>query len=206
MRHKLHYGQAFAVALAFVLPGCAGNSLGGLGDILGGIGGMPDSGGQQGQLDAEVRQVNTQQQTIQIATQDGQTGNVYYDQNTVVVYRQEQYPVTALEPGDLVLLQVQETSQGSYYTNRIDVQTSVQDRTGQTGSGTVQQYSGRVGQIDHDRGLLVLQMQNGSVTVSVPYNASQATTDYFRRLRVGDDVRLQATVVDGSHVQIYRFL
>jgi hypothetical protein len=206
MRHVLHHGRAFALALVFVLPGCAGNSLGALGDILGGVGGMPGSGGQQGQLNAEVRQVNTQQQIIQVATQDGQTGNVYYDQNTVVVYQQEQYPVTALEPGDLVVLQLQETAQGSLYTSRIDVQTSVQERTGQTGSASVRQYSGRIGQIDQDRGLFVLQMQNGNVTVSVPYNAPQATIDYFRRLRVGDNVRLEATAVDGSHLQIYRFL
>lgn len=206
MTYRLHRGPAFALALAFILPACAGNSLGGLGDILGGIGGMPGSGGQQGQLSAEVQQVNTQQQTIQVATQDGQSGSIYYDQNTVVVYRQEQYPVTALERGDLVVLQVQETAQGSLYTNRIDVQTSVQERTGQTGTGAVQQYSGRVGQIDQDRGLFVLQMQSGNVTVSVPYNAPQATIDYFRRLRAGDNIRLEATVVDGSTLQIYRFL
>ena len=206
MTYRLHRGPAFALALAFILPPCAGNSLGGLGDILGGIGGMPGSGGQQGQLSAEVQQVNTQQQTIQVATQDGQSGSIYYDQNTVVVYRQEQYPVTALERGDLVVLQVQETAQGSLYTNRIDVQTSVQERTGQTGTGAVQQYSGRVGQIDQDRGLFVLQMQSGNVTVSVPYNAPQATIDYFRRLRAGDNIRLEATVVDGSTLQIYRFL
>jgi hypothetical protein len=205
MRHVLHRGRAVALALVFVLPGCAGNSLGALGDILGGVG-MPGSGGEQGQLNAEVRQVNTQQQIIQVATQDGRTGNVYYDQNTVVVYRQEQYPVTALEPGDLVVLQLQETAQGSIYTSRIDVQTSVQERTGQTGSASVRQYSGRIGQIDQDRGLFVLQMQNGNVTVSVPYNAPQSTIDYFRRLRVGDNVRLEATAVDGSHLQIYRFL
>ncbi|HEX2168433.1 MAG TPA: hypothetical protein VHG09_14455 [Longimicrobiales bacterium] len=206
MRHRLKPRHAFALALVFALPGCAGNSLGALGDILGGVGGMPGSGGQEGQISAEIRRVNTQQQTIQVATQDGQSGDVHYDQNTVVVYQQEQYPVTALEPGDLVVLQVQETAQGSLYTNRIDVQTSVQDRGGQSGAGNVQQYSGRVGQIDHERGLFVLQMPNGNVTVSVPYNAPQATIDYFHRLRVGNDVRLQATTIDGSHVQIYRFL
>lgn len=204
MKHRLQHGRTFALLLALVLPGCAGNSLGSLGDILGGLG-MPGSGGQQGQISVEIRGVNTQQQTIQVATQDGRTGDVYYDQNTVVVYRQQQYAVNALERGDLVTLQVQETAQGSLYTNRIDVQTSVSERTGQTGTGSIQQFSGRVGQIDQNRGLFVLQTQNGNVTVSVPYNASQATIDYFRRLRTGDTVRLEAVPVDGGHVQIYRF-
>jgi hypothetical protein len=206
MNHRLAHGRSIAVLiLALVLPGCAGNSLGSLGDILGSMG-MPGSGGQQGQISVEIRQVDTRQQTIQVATQDGQTGNVYYDQNTVVVYQQQQYPVTALERGDLAVMHVQETAQGSLVVSRIDVQTSAQDRAGQTGSGTVYQYSGRVSAIDHDRGLFVLQLQNGSVNVSVPYNAPRATVDYFHRLRVGDNVRLEATTVDSGHVQIYRFL
>lgn len=204
MNHGLQHGRKLALLLALALPGCAGNSLGSLGDILGGLG-MPGSGGQQGQISVEIRDVNTQQQTIQVATQDGRTGNVFYDQNTVVVYRQQQYAVNALERGDLAVLQVQETAQGSLYTNRIDVQTSVSERTGQTGMGSIQQFSGRVGQIDQNRGLFVLQTQTGNVTVSVPYNASQATVDYFRRLRTGDTVRLEAVPVDGGHVQIYRF-
>ncbi|MBR9988110.1 MAG: hypothetical protein KFH98_00050 [Gemmatimonadetes bacterium] len=203
MTYRMKQG-AFALVLALVVPGCAGNALESLGDILGGAAGMPGSGGQQGQIEAEIRQVNTQQRTIQVATADGRTGNVSYDQNTVVVYRQQQYAVTALERGDLAVLHVQETSQGGLYTNRIDVQTSAQDRTGQ--SGSILQYSGRVSQIDQQRGLFVLQMQNGSVTVSVPYNAPRATVDYFQRLRVGDDVRLEATAVSTGNVQIHRFL
>lgn len=195
---------ALPLLLALALPACAGNTLGALGDILGGA--MPGSGGQQGQISAEIRQINTQQQVIQVATPEGQTGNVYFDQNTVVTYRQQQYPVTALEPGDIVVLQVQETAQGSLYTNRIDVQTSVQERSGQTGTGAVRQYSGRVNQVDHDRGLFVLQVQNGSVTVSVPYNAPRATVDYFHRLRVGDNVRIEAVTVSSGVVQIHRFL
>lgn len=205
MSHKLQHGRTFALLLTLALPGCAGNTLGSLGDILGGMG-APGSGGQQGQISAEIRQVNTQQRTIQVATQDGRTGDVYYDQNTVVVYRQQQYPVTALERGDLAVLQVQETAQGSLYASRIDVQTSVSERTGQTGTGSIQQFSGRVGQVDHNRGLFVLQTQSGNVTVAVPYNAPQATIDYFHRLRTGDNVRLEAVPVDRGNVQIYRFL
>ena len=55
------------------------------------------------------------------------------------------------------------------------------------------QFTGRVGQIDYERGLFILQTQNGNYTVSLPYNPPQATVDYFRRLRTGDNVRLEAT-------------
>ncbi|MGH7447363.1 MAG: hypothetical protein ACREK1_05295 [Longimicrobiales bacterium] len=198
------YGRLPVLMLALMLPACSGNTLGSLGDIL--SGGMPGSGGRQGQISVEIRQVGTQQQVIQVATQDGQTGNVYYDQNTVVTYRQQQYPVTALEPGDLAVMQVQETAQGSLYASRIDVQTSVQERSGQTGTGDLRQYNGRISQIDHDRGLFTMQLQNGTITASLPYNAPQATVNYFHQLRVGDTIRIEATTIGTGRVEIYRFL
>jgi hypothetical protein len=55
---------------------------------------------------------------------------VLYDQQTVVVYRQQQYPVTALERGDVVNLQLLQTGQNDVYVSRVDVVQSVQERTG----------------------------------------------------------------------------
>jgi hypothetical protein len=114
------FGAAFVLAAA----GCSGNTLGTLGDILG----MPSGAAQTGQLAAEIRQVDTQQQRIQVRTQDGQSGYVQYDENTVVVYRQQEYAVTALERGDVVTLHVQQDARGNLFTSRIDVQQSVQER------------------------------------------------------------------------------
>lgn len=195
-----------ALTVLLATTACAGNSLGTLGDILGGAGGTGGTGARQDQLTAEVRAVNTSQRLIQVATQQGQTGNVQYDQNTVVVYNQQQYPVTALERGDIVLMQVTEDTQGNLYVSRIDVQQSVQERTGQTPGGTVQQLTGRVGQIDQQRGLFVLQTQSGNITVTLPYNPPQATRDYFLRLRTGDTVHLEAIPLGSNRVEIYRFL
>jgi hypothetical protein len=190
---------------ACALPACSGNGLGALGDILGGVGGQPASGGQTGQVSAEIRQIDAQQQRIQIATTDGQMGFIRYDQNTVVVYQQQQYPVTALERGDLAVITVQQDAQSNYYAQRIEVTQSVQERTGQTG-GAVQQFTGRVGQIDHSRGWFVLQAQSGNLTVSLPFNPPQATLDYFNRLRTGDSVRVEATIVGTGRAEIHRFL
>lgn len=198
-------GRVATAALMLATAACSGNTLGTLGDILGGaVGGQ--QGAQSGELRVEVRSIDTQRQEIQVATEQGQTGAVLYDQNTAVVYRQQQYPVSALERGDVVRMQVQETQQGALYASRIDVEQSVQERSGNTGTGTVQQFSGRVGQVDYDRGVFVLQTQNGNLTVSLPYNPPQATVDYFRRLRSGDTVRLEATPIGNARVEIYRFL
>jgi hypothetical protein len=197
-------GRGIVVAAATMLSmtGCAGNALGTVGEVLGTVLGQP-AGAAQGQVAVEIRGVNTQQQVIQVATQDGQSGNVRYDQNTVVVYRQQQYPVTALERGDLAVIHVQE-SQGVTYVSRVDVQQSARERTG-TGTALVQ-MSGRITQINHNAGTFVMQTQGGSVTVSLPYNPPQATLNYFHQLRVGHDVRVEATMISTGRAEIHRFL
>lgn len=202
--------RVLAVAAVALTAGCAGgNALGTLESILGSVMGQQGGagGGGTGQLAVEIQGVNAQQQAIQVRTQEGQTGAVRYDQNTVVVYQQQQYPVTALERGDLVVMQLQDV-QGTLYTARIDVTQSVRERTGTTGTGSANlvQVAGRVSQMDHNAGRFVVQMQNGSVTVSLPYNAPQATVDHFHRLRVNDTVRLEATPIERGRVEIHRFL
>ena len=210
MRYSIRHLAAAAFTVV-TLSGCAGTNLGALGDILGGaMGGQ--GAGQNGQVVVEVQGVDTRQQVIQVRAQDGQQGNVRYDQNTVVSYQNQQYPVTALERGDVVAMQLQQGQQGQTYVSQIVVQQSVQERTGQGGQGTVggsgqmQQMYGRVGQIDHNRGMFQLQTQQGTVTVSLPYNPGNATTDYFNRLRTGDNVRLEGTFTGNGRVELYRFI
>ena len=208
------------VVLAAVLAasGCAGGGLGGLGglgDILAGAAGLPGSGQQgqgqgQGQVVAEIQGLDTQRQLIQVRTQNGQTGSLLYDQNTVVVYQQRQYQVSNLERGDVVAIQVQQTNQGSPYASRIDVQQSVQERNGQSsgggGVGQVQQFNVRVGQVDRQRGMFQLQTSHsGNVVVSLPYNPSGTVVNQFNRLRSGDSVRLEGSEIGNGRVELYRF-
>jgi hypothetical protein len=203
----IHGRRLAAMAAVLSMTGCAGGALGGLGDILEGVLGQPGPGGQgQGQVEVEVQGLNTQQQLIQVRTRDGQTGGVRYDQNTVVVYRQQQYPVTALERGDIAVMTVHEV-QGGVYVSRIDVTQSVQERTG-TGAapGNLVQLGGRITQIEHSLGTFVMQTQQGSVIVSLPYNASQAMINYYNQLRVGHDVRVEASMVSTGRAELFRFL
>jgi hypothetical protein len=193
---------ATAAVLALTTGCSSAGALGSVADVLGTVLGQP-AGTGQAQVSVEIRGVNTQQQSIQVATQDGQTGSVRYDANTVVVYRNQQYPVTALERGDLAVITVQDV-QGTTYVSRVDVQTSAQDRTG-SGSALVQ-MSGRVTSINHNGGTFVVRTGGGDVTVTLPYNAPQATVNYFHQLRVGHDVRLEATMVASGRAEIHRFL
>lgn len=207
MKTHSYRRMAAAAALVLTLSGCAGTNLGALGDILGGA--LGGAGGQQnGQVLAEVQGVDTRQQLIQLRTEQGQTGNVMFDQNTMVVYQNQQYPVTALERGDVAYFQLQQTQQGATYAARIEVRQSVQERTGQSGSvgGQYQELYGTVGRIDYNQGWFELRTQNGTATVTLPYNAGDATTDYFRRLRTGQTVRVEGTNLGNGRVELYRFI
>jgi hypothetical protein len=93
--------------------------------------------------------------------------------------------------------------QNTMYVSRVDVQTSVRERTG---SSALVQMTGRVMSINHNGGTFVVRGTSGDVTVSLPYNAPQATVNYFRQLRVGHEVRLEATMVASGRAEIHRFL
>lgn len=185
------------------LAGCAGmGNLGALGDILGGgMGGQAESG----QVRAEIRRVDQGNQTIQITTASGQTGQIRYDQYTRVIYREQEYPVTALEHGDLVVMQLQQNSAGETYVGRIDVEQSVQERSGQGGSGQVQLIDGEVGQIDHNQGAFQLRTRGATVIVTLPYNPPRQTIDRFHRLRQGEYISIEGTYLGQNRVELSRF-
>lgn len=195
------------VALALGLGGCAGglDALGGvLGDILTG----PGADGQAGVVTVEVQEVRERQQQIIIRTQDGQQGPVLYDQNTQVVYQNQQYPVASLERGDVVDMRVHEVQQG-YYTDMIQVRTPVQERTGTTGTTPQQdiyRIEGTIGAIDTGGSQFTLNMtQGGAVQVVLPSGASAADRERLRQHRVGDYVRVEVRPLDQQRAELVRF-
>jgi hypothetical protein len=211
------------VALAAMLSatGCA--QAGALGEILGGVMGPQGQGqGQGGQVVGEIQGIDARQGMMQIRTQNGQTGNVYFDQNTRVVYQQREYAVTALERGDVVAFQVQQDQRGNAYTNYIQVQQSVQDRSGQSsqqqggvynpgtggtyGNNNVQRFAGTVGYIDTQRGSFELRTQNGAAQVALPYGASAQDAQRFRALRSGQSVTLDGQMVAQGRIDLVRFV
>lgn len=97
--------------------GCS--NLGSVGDILGSVlGGQRQ---QQQQLEAEVQQVDANGGRLYVRTQDGQSGTIRVDSQTQVVFNNQRYPVTALERGDVVRIQLQQTQSNELYATRIDV-------------------------------------------------------------------------------------
>lgn len=200
------YRWTLALALTLAASGCA--QMGGLEEVLGGVL-NPAGGQQQGDIVAEVVQVDTRQQALHVRTQDGRTGAVRYDDRTRVIYQQREYPVTALERGDIVALQVQQGSGGQTYVHTVHVQQSVQDRGGAVGGqqGQLEVAEGTVGWVDRDQGRFELRgSYGGSVVVSLPYNTSRADIDRFNRLRANDRVRVEGRRVETGRIELVRFL
>ena len=172
---------------------------GSLGNVLGGVLGS----GQSNQVSGYVEAVNPRTQQLAIQTHNGQRVVLLYDNQTSVVYQNQNYPVTALERGDEVTVRVQSTNSGDYYTDLIQVDRSVSGST--TGSGNVVSLQGIVGQVDRTNGLFRLDASNGSVVVSMPYNARSSDRSIFQNLRIGDRVRLYGVFLNNQRVELRQF-
>ena len=191
-----------AVALAAMVSACSG--LGNVGDILGGVLG----GGGAAQVNGTVRGVNTQSRFLTLQQSNGQDVDLQYDNQTRVVYQNQTYSVTSLDPGDQVAARVQQLQSGGYYTDSIVVVQPVNNTGGSagTGSGTVQSLQGTVRQIDRNNGLFTVDAGSGVIiTVSLPYNASSTTVQRFNNLRSGEYVRFQGVYINQTRVQLRQF-
>jgi hypothetical protein len=189
--------RALATLSLLVLGAC--QSTGGLGSILGSVLG----GGNQ--VSGSVQSVDTRNRQVGIRQTNGQTVYLNYDNNTQVVYNNQNYAVTNLESGDQVTATVQDNGNGAYYTNQITVTQSIRDSNGQV-SGTQQSYQGTVRGIDRGNGYFTIDDSNiGRITVTLPSNLSRADNDRYNNLRVGDVVRFYGFRLSTSQVQLYQF-
>lgn len=190
---------AAALALA-VLGACS--SLGGLGNVFGGV-----LGGQQQptQLSGSVQSVNTQSQQIGVRQSNGQTAWLGYDNNTQVVYQNQNYSPTALESGDQVTANIQDNGNGAYYTNYVQVNQSVRGGAA-TQSNNTQSFQGTVRQVNRQNGWFTVDDNNaGRVTVVLGNGVSRADSDRFNNLRSGDVVRFYAYRTSNSAVALRQF-
>ena len=194
---RIQRGTAAALMVAS-LGACAGNSLGNvLGSVLGG-------GSQSSQLSGTIRSVDARSQQIAIQQSNGQTIPVYYDNQTQVVYQNQNYSPTALENGDRVTARIQANG-NNYYTDYVQVDQSVNGAGGGAGSNA-QMVQGTVRQIDRASGLFTVDVDNYTrLTVSLPYNLSSNDINRFNSLRVGDFVRFYGTFLSNTRVELRQF-
>ena len=190
--------MAFALSL---VAGCAQNS--GLGSILGSV-----LGGQQqnNQVTGTIQRVDTRNQQISLTQSNGQSVAIMFDNQTKVVYQNQSYAVTNLEYGDQVTARIQQTQNGAYYTDYVQVDQSAQTSTGSgtSGSQTVQSLQGVVRRIDVQNGWF--EVEAGTyLTVSMPYNPTRNDQTRFQNLRVGDNVRFTGVYLNNTRVELRGF-
>jgi len=191
---------AAAVSTLLVLAACTNT---GLGNVLGSV-----LGGGQGanQVSGYVQGVDTRSQYIALQSSNGQSVNLQYDNQTKVVYNNQSYPVTSLDRGDQVTARIQNTNNGSYYTDLVQVDQPVQGSNGSTASGNVQTIQGTVRGIDAQNGLFSLALGTGTrVTVSMPYSPSRTDMNRFQNLRSGDYVRIAGVYLNNTRVELRQF-
>lgn len=190
------------LGVAAAIIGATGACSGGLGNVLGSVLGGGAQQQQSGQLTGTIRAVNANNQQLTIQQSNGQSVAVSFDNQTRVVYQNQNYSVSSLEYGDQVTASVRAAQNGAYYTDYVQVNQSV-STTGS--SGNVQSIQGNVRQIDSRNGLFTVDSGNGVLTVSLPYNPRSADVDRFRRLRQGEHVRFYGVFVNNSRVELRQF-
>ena len=189
----------FVAAAAVTMSACA--QAGALGEILGGVLG----GGGGNQLQGTIQSVDSRNLRLNIRQSDGQTVAVSYDSQTQVVYQNQNYPVTSLEYGDQVTARIQQTQNGAYYTDLIQVNQSASASTGSGAGGSVQSVEGRVQQVDVPNGWFTMTTNNASLTVTMPYNPSRSDLSRFQGLRSGEYVRLYGVYLNNSRIELRQF-
>jgi hypothetical protein len=179
--------------------------------------GFPGDYGNWGGSDlvGEVRDVDTRARQIELSTDAGRKFLVRYDNDTRVSYRQRDYAVANLEPGDYVTMRAQQDRDGRYFTDLITVKESVQERGGGYGGnssgrgsvGSLEKLEGRVEHVDPRRGTLEIRDRNNRlVVVSLPYNAPRAISDRLNRLREGDYVRMEGRFLNRDRFELENFV
>ena len=181
----------------------AGNIGEAIGAVLGG------GQGQAAQLAGTIAGVDTRNQQIGIRQSNGQTVAIGYDDNTRVVYQNQNYAVTALEAGDEVVARVIDRGNGAYYTDSVQVTASVQNTGGTggvVGDGSVRSFTGTVRQIDRTNGLFSLELQGGgTVVVSMPYNPRTNDAARFQNLRTGETIRIAGVYLNQTRIELRQF-
>jgi outer membrane lipoprotein SlyB len=189
-----------AVALMLASVGACSNSQ--LGNILGGV--LGGGNGQSAQLSGMIRGVDSRSQQIAIQTSNGQTVPVSYDNQTQVVYQNQNYSPTALEWGDQVTARVQPTG-NSYYTDYVQVDQSVGNGSG-TVSSNIQLLQGTVRQVDRRNGLFTIDTNsNNMITVTLPPNVTSNDLNRFNNLRTGEFVRFYGRFLSSAQIQLTQF-
>jgi hypothetical protein len=178
-------------------PACA--PLGAMDGVVLGGGGRSSSF-----VEGEVRSVDTRRSRMELRDHRNRGYTVHFDRRTQVIYRQRQYPVQALEQGDVVRVRLVRDRNGALRADRVDVWQSVRERG--VAYGRTERVSGTVSRVDHRRGHFTMQSgRNQVLVVHVPSRLTRDDARRFERLRRGDRVRVEVRPAGRGAAEFVRF-
>lgn len=165
----------------------------------------------QTELGGEIDRIDRSRREIYVRGDDRRPHLLEYDiERTRVVYHGRDYSVEDLEAGDRIAFRA--PPRRGDYVDTIRILEPVQARAGagiaRPGAGSrVDVLEGTVEAVNVGLGTFeVAPRSGGAVTVSVPYNARAADVESFRRLRRGDQVRVEGEFVNPGSLQLLAFL
>lgn len=199
---------AAAMTLALVL----GTSAGCMDRIA--IVGRPTLDLDQQDLVAEVERVDISSRSIYLRENNGRSRVVTYSADARVLYRGREYPVTQLEAGDLVAMQLIQDSRGNSSTELVRVQESIGERRQNQNRGAstrpeigMETVDGTVERVDLLRNWFEIRDPRGErIFVSLPGSAREAAIDRFRALHPGDYVKVEGRFLEHDQFELTAFL
>jgi hypothetical protein len=175
---------------------------------------LPDRASQtlENEIEATVERLDGDSRQINLRRDDGRTQAVGYSTDARAIYRGREYPVSRLEVGDVVVMQLRQDSRGNFYTDLIRIQQSIRERDQTRGEGfksssAMQTLDGRVEQVDLQRNSFeIREPSRERVFVSLSNDARRSDVDRLRALRSGDYVRVEGRFLDRDRFELDGFL
>jgi hypothetical protein len=154
-------------------------------------------------VEGEVRSVDARRGTFQLRDVRNRAYTLRFDRGTRVIYRQRDYPVDALERGDVVRVRVSRDHNGRLWADRVDVRQNVRDRGG---LARIERVAGRVSHVDARRGHFILDLgRREGLVIHMPSRVTHDDARRFQRLRRGVAVRAEVRPLGRGAAELVRF-
>lgn len=172
--------------------------------------GRPSIAEGENDIVGEVERVDRASRRIYLRPDRGGSRIVAFSSDAQVLYRGREYPLTKLESGDVVAMQMRRDARGDLYADLIRLQESVREQSRIESPNTmprIQALSGKVEGVDFRRNSFDLNDQPGKpLLVVLSENARDSDRERFRTLRTGDHVRIEGKFTGPDRFELLSFL
>lgn len=161
-----------------------------------------ESRGQPRDITAAVNGIDPQRREIYLRASGDQHYVVNYTDDTRVMVDGREQPVTGLQVGDQVRVNLREGEGRRLVADQIRVESRAV-----AGATAVRTVEGTVERVMTDRRILELRTPSGDLlTIYVPDWLNDAVKNRFQRIRAGDYVRLEGERLSESRMELVAFL